>query len=66
MRRDFFYSLRDVLGWNKKNNYDMGRNAPRLSYALKIDIGVFISVEKALDLPNLSRKHHSSDTLETH
>ncbi len=64
LRKEFLYSVRDALGWNEENIYDMGRNAPRFSYALKIYIGLFITVEKALEAPNLWRKHYSSGTLE--
>jgi hypothetical protein len=60
MRKEFLYSVRDVLGWDEARIRELGRAAPQISYAMKIYIGLFITVEKALSAPNLWVKHYSA------
>ncbi len=64
IRKQFLYSVRDALGWDMNKIRDMGFNALKLSYALKIYFGLFLTAEKAFaEAPNMWKKHYSSGNI---
>ena len=64
VRKEFLEVVMDVLGWDERNIYEMGLNAPRISPVIKLFFGLFLSMERAFKAaPDMWKAHYSSGTL---
>jgi len=57
--------VRDLFGWDDRKIYNMGQNAPRISFIVKLLMKYFISIKKTFkSAPDSWRKHHSEGSIE--
>ena len=58
---------REVFNWQDSDIFDMGNNAPKYSFIVKMLLGYFISPKKSFEQsPKYWRKHYNVGELEAH
>jgi len=60
-------AAREVFDWEDKDIFDMGNNAPKYSFIIKMIMKYFLSTKKAFqETPKYWRKHYDVGELEAH
>ncbi len=64
-RKEFLEVVMDVLGWNEEKIYEMGVNAPKVSFVIRLFLGLLPTPRRAFEnAPGMWKEHYSAGTLE--
>lgn len=56
---------KEIFGWSEKDVFDMGNNAPKYSFIVKLLLRYFVTLERSLkEAPKYWRKHFTKGKLE--
>ncbi len=64
VRKEFLEVVIDVLGWDKGKIYEMGVNAPRVSFIMRHFFGLLLTVRRVFEeSPQMWKEHYSAGNL---